>query len=40
MRKTNMTQDPLHLLENPFDQKRISANPSPNPDPNSNPNAQ
>jgi len=28
----------LHLLENTFDRKRISANPSPNPNPNCNSN--
>jgi len=28
----------LHLLENTFDRKRISANPSPLPKSNSNPN--
>jgi len=29
----------LHLLENMFDRKRISATPSPNSDPNNNPNS-
>jgi len=32
------TLDLLHLLENMFDRKRISANTNPNPSPNSNPN--
>jgi len=30
--------DPLHLLENTFDRKRINANLSSYPNPNSNPN--
>jgi len=30
--------DPLHLIENTFDRKRIYVNPSSYPNPNSNPN--
>jgi len=30
--------DPLHMLENTFDRKRTSANPSHNSNPNFNPN--